>query len=84
MSLFAYATLPLSVARFAAHSLYRWEVAVRETVVVGVVGAGGLGRLLEQQRAAFNYQGMLATVIALIALSIVVDLVSAAARRSLR
>ena len=83
-SLFAYATLPLSVARFAAYSLYRWEVAVRETVVVGVVGAGGLGRLLEQQRAAFNYQGMLATVIALVALSIVVDLVSAAARRSLR
>lgn len=83
-SRFAYATLPLSVARFAAYSLYRWEVAVRETVVVGVVGAGGLGRLLEQQRAAFNYQGMLATVIALVALSIVVDLVSAAARRSLR
>jgi phosphonate transport system permease protein len=83
-AVFAYATLPLSVARFAAYSLYRWEVAVRETVVVGVVGAGGLGRLLEQQRAAFNYQGMLATVVALIAVSVLVDLVSAAARRSLR
>ena len=83
-SVFAYATLPLSVARFAAYSLYRWEVAVRETVVVGVVGAGGLGRLLEQQRAAFNYQGMLATVIALVAVCILADLVSAAARRSLR
>jgi hypothetical protein len=57
-SVFGYATLPLSVARFASYSLYRWEVAVRETVVVGVVGAGGLGRLLEQQRAAFNYRGI--------------------------
>jgi phosphonate transport system permease protein len=83
-SVFAYATVPLSAARFAAYSLYRWEVAVRETVVVGVVGAGGLGRLLEQQRAAFNYPGMLATVIALVAVSVLVDLVSAAARRSLR
>ena len=83
-SVFAYATLPLCVARFAAYSLYRREVAVRETVVVGVVGAGGLGRLLEQQRAAFNYRGMLATVIALVAVSVVVELVSAAARRSLR
>ncbi len=81
---FAYATLPLSLTRFTAYSLYRWEVAVRETVVVGVVGAGGLGRLLEQQRAAFNYPGMLATVMALVAVSIVVDLVSASARRSLR
>jgi phosphonate transport system permease protein len=48
------------------------------------VGAGGLGRLLEQQRTAFNYPGMLATVLALIAVSITVDLVSASARRSLR
>ncbi|MDQ6726974.1 MAG: ABC transporter permease subunit, partial [Actinomycetota bacterium] len=84
VAVFAYATLPLSVTRFAAYSLYRWEVALRETVVVGVVGAGGLGRLLEQQRAAFNYPGMLATVLALVVVSIVVDLVSASARRSLR
>jgi phosphonate transport system permease protein len=83
-SVFAYATMPLSVARFTAYALYRWEVAVRETVVVGVVGAGGLGRLLEQQRAAFNYRGMLATVLALVVVSVAVDLVSAAARRSLR
>jgi len=80
----AYASLPLSASRFAAYSLYRWEVAVRETVVVGVVGAGGLGRLLEQQRSAFDYPGMLATVLTLIAVSVLVDLVSAAARRSLR
>lgn len=57
---------------------------MRETVVVGVVGAGGLGRLLEQQRAAFSYRGMLATVIALVVVAVVVDLVSAAARRSRR
>jgi len=81
---FAYATLPLSAGRFAAYGLYRWEVAVRETVVVGVVGAGGLGRLLEQQRAAFDYQGMLATVLALVAVSVVVDLISASARRAIR
>ena len=84
LATFAYATVPLSATRFAAYSLYRWEVTVRETVVVGVVGAGGLGRLLEQQRAAFDYSGMLGTVIALIVVCIVVDLVSASARRSLR
>jgi len=84
LSAFSYATLPLAGARFAAYSLYRWEVAARETVVVGVVGAGGLGRLLEQQRTAFNYPGMLATVLALVAVSITVDLLSASARRSLR
>lgn len=84
LTVFAYATVPLSISRFATYALYRWEVAVRETVVVGVVGAGGLGRLLEQQRAAFDYSGMLATVIALIVVSLFVDMVSASARRSLR
>lgn len=81
---FAYAVVPVSFSRFAAYSLYRWEVAVRETVVVGVVGAGGLGRLLEQQRAAFAFDAMLATVIALITVSLLVDGISAWARRSLR
>ena len=84
LSAFAYATLPLSLPRFAAYALYRWEVAARETVVVGVVGAGGLGRLLEQQRAAFDYGGMVGTALALVAVSILIDLISAAARRALR
>lgn len=83
-TVFAYATVPLSLGRFAAYSLYRWEVALRETVIVGVVGAAGLGRLLEQQRAAFDYSGMFATVLALLTLSLVVDAISGAARRSFR
>jgi phosphonate transport system permease protein len=83
-TVFAYATVPLAAGRFSAYSLYRWEIAARESVVVGVVGAGGLGQLLEQQKAAFDIAGMLATVLALLALSVAVDLVSSAVRRSLR
>jgi phosphonate transport system permease protein len=81
---FGYATLPAAAGPFVAYSLYRWEVAARETVVVGVVGAGGLGRLLEQQRAAFDVGGMTATVLALVVVSLLVDAVSVAVRRSLR
>jgi phosphonate transport system permease protein len=81
---FLYAVLPEATPRFAAYALYRWEVALRETVIVGLVGAGGLGRLLAEQLAAFDRAGALTTVIALIVLSAAVDLVSAAARRSLR
>ena len=59
------------------------EVAARETVVVGMVGAGGLGRLLTKQITAFNYAGMLTTIGALVVLTIVVDLISTGARRAL-
>jgi len=81
---FLYGVLPAAFPRFVAFALYRWEVTIRETVVVGVVGAGGLGLLLQRQLASFDYGGVVATVAALILLTLVVDLVSAAMRRSLR
>jgi phosphonate transport system permease protein len=84
VSAFLYATVPMAMNRFAAYSLYRWEIAIRETVVVGVVGAGGLGRLLEGRRAAFDYPSMTAIVAALLVISLAVDLASASARRAWR
>lgn len=61
-----------------------WEITIRETVVVGVVGAGGLGRVLESQRGSFDYSGMLTVVLALLMLSLLVDLAGASARRAWR
>ena len=84
LAAFAYATVPAAAGQLASYSLYRWEVAVRETVVVGVVGAGGLGRLLEQQRVAFDHPAMATTVLALVVVSLLVDALSVAVRRSLR
>ena len=79
-----YGVLPAAVPRFVAYGLYRWEVAVRDTVVVGVVGAGGLGLLLDHQLASFDYGGAFTTLAALIILTFAVDLTSAALRRALR
>lgn len=84
LSAFAYGIVPPAGGRFLSYGLYRWEVAMRETVVVGVVGAGGLGRLLEDQRVGFDYGGMTGTILALVVLSALVDLISSAVRRTLR
>lgn len=81
---FLYAVLPQALPRFAAYALYRWEVVVRETVVVGLVGAGGLGRLLAHQVTAFDHGGALTTVAALVLLTLAVDLVSSSVRAALR
>lgn len=82
---FVHGILPQAGARFSAYALYRWEVALRETVIVGIVGAAGLGRLLGERRlAAFDHGAVLTVVLALIALSILVDVLSAGFRRSLR
>ncbi len=79
-----YGAVPRALPRFATYGLYRWEVTIRETVVVGLVGAGGLGRLLGEQVAAFDHRGVAATLLALVALSVAVDLTGAALRRALR
>lgn len=81
---FAYGALPRTVPRFAAYGLYRWEVTIRETVVVGLVGAGGLGSLLALQLAAFDYRAVTATLLTLVALTFAVDIAGSVIRRSLR
>lgn len=78
------ATVPAVSGRFVALGLYRWEVAIRETVIVGVVGAAGLGRRLDEQTSAFDYDGILATIVALLVVTVLVDIASASIRRTLR
>lgn len=79
---FAYGTLPLAWPRLVAYTLYRWEVAARETVVVGLVSGGGLGYVLARQLAAFDLSGAALTVVVLIVLTAVIDLIGAAGRRA--
>lgn len=84
LHVFLYAALPGALPDYIACTLYRWEVTIRETVVVGLVGAGGLGRLLTEQLSNFDYRGVTATLICCLILTFGVDLISAAARRSRR
>jgi phosphonate transport system permease protein len=81
---FIYGVLPRTLPRFVAYILYRWEVCIRATVIVGLVGAGGLGRLLTEQLSSFDHRGVVATLICFIGLTFLVDLVSASVRRALR
>ena len=81
---FLYGVLPLTLPRFIAYILYRWEVCIRATVLVGLVGAGGLGRLLTEQLSSFDYNSVFATLIVFISLTILVDFISHFMRRTLR
>lgn len=80
----AYATIPAVSGRFVSLGLYRWEVAIRETVIVGVVGAAGLGRTISEQSARFDYDGILASILALVIVTLLVDVLSSNIRRTIR
>ncbi|MFQ4144263.1 PhnE/PtxC family ABC transporter permease [Chlorogloeopsis sp. ULAP02] len=81
---FIYGVLPATFPQFIAYTLYRWEVCIRATVIVGLVGAGGLGRLLTEQLSSFDYKGLLTTLTVLIILTLIIDIISTTLRRSLR
>jgi phosphonate transport system permease protein len=52
--------------------------------MIGLVGAGGLGQLLTEQLSSFDYRGVLTTLIVFLAITLLVDQISAAARRAFR
>ena len=82
--LFCYGILPLTLPRFLAYGFYRWEVCLRETVIVGLVGAGGLGYLVKEQVSAFDYAGLSATLLGFMVLTWAVDSLSQRARHGLQ
>lgn len=79
-----YGILPTNLARFLAYILYRWEVCLRETVIVGLVGVGGLGRLITEQLSSFDYAGLTATLIVFVGLTVVIDAISSQMRSAVR
>lgn len=57
---------------------------MRDTVVVGLVGAGGLGLVLDAQLQTFALDAAAATLLVLLVLTFAVDLAGARLRRALR
>lgn len=79
----ANASLPMVVPQLVGLLLYRFDVNVRSSLVLGLVGAGGIGLLINQSIKSFQFDAMLTHIIVVLVLVIVVDQISALARRKL-
>lgn len=79
-----YAVIPQALPHFITYLLYRWEVVIRTTVVVGFVNAGGLGREFRLNLSFFHYDEVALIIMWYLALVIGVDLLSAWLRRLAR
>jgi len=80
---FFFGLLPQNAAELTSYTVYRWECAIRSSVVLGFVGAGGLGQEMDNSMKMFHggeVFTMLAVFVALVALA---DRVSAGLRKSL-
>ncbi|MGY1857603.1 PhnE/PtxC family ABC transporter permease [Modestobacter sp. SYSU DS0290] len=79
-----YGVAPRAVGPVLAYALYRWEVAIRDSVLIGLLGAGGLGALLATSLATFDWGAVTTVLAATVLLTAAVDLVSARARQAIR
>ena len=80
---FFYALLPQNAAELTSYTVYRWECAVRSSVVLGFVGAGGLGQQMDTSMKMFNGSEVLTMLLVFMALVAAADRASAALRRGL-
>jgi phosphonate transport system permease protein len=77
----AHAVIPSVAPQFVGLLLYRFDVNVRASLVLGLVGAGGIGFLINQSIKLFQFDRMLTQILVVLALVVVVDNVSAILRR---
>jgi phosphonate transport system permease protein len=80
---FFYGLLPSNAAELTSYTVYRWECAIRSSVVLGFVGAGGLGQQLDNSMKMFNGGEVLTILAVFVALVALADRISAGLRRAL-
>jgi phosphonate transport system permease protein len=78
-----YGLLPGAAQELASYTVYRWECAVRASVVMGFVGAGGLGQLMDQSMKMLSGGEASSILLMFLALVLLADALSAALRRVL-
>jgi phosphonate transport system permease protein len=73
---FFYGTLPACLPELMSYTVYRWECAIRSSVILGFVGAGGLGQQMELSMRMLSGGEVLSFLLAFMALVWLADRIS--------
>jgi phosphonate transport system permease protein len=83
MQVMLYGVLPQVVPQFLALTFYRWDINVRMSTVIGFVGGGGIGFLLQQWINLLQYHQAATALWSIALVIIVLDLISARIREKI-
>ena len=84
VALYAYETVPRLYGQFIALVLYRYEIIVRESAIVGILGVRTLGYYVNAGFYEFKFDEAVVVLIATAVLSMAIDGMSRVVRRCLR
>jgi phosphonate transport system permease protein len=78
---FFYGMWPVALPELVSYTVYRWECAVRASVIMGFVGAGGLGQQMELSMRMLNGGEVSSILLVFFLLVVFADVISAFLRR---
>lgn len=76
-----YAIIPQVMPTFWAVSILRWDINLRESTVLGLVGAGGIGVILQGAIDTFNWREAATVLLAILVLVIIGEIIAAMLRK---
>jgi phosphonate transport system permease protein len=81
MQTVAYAVFPQVIPPFLAFTIYRWDINVRISTIIGFVGGGGIGFLIVQWQRLSQWRAIGAAFWSIMIVVAILDYVSAKARQ---
>lgn len=71
-----YAVIPQIIPPYISFTMYRWDINVRMSTIIGFAGGGGIGLLLQQNINLLNYRAASAQMIAITIVVAMMDYLS--------
>jgi phosphonate transport system permease protein len=79
-----YGVLPQVLPRVIGLTVYQWDIHLRQSTIIGIVGAGGIGSTLYNAFSRYDYDFALAILLVIVAVVLAGEAVSAVARSRVR
>lgn len=80
---FLYAIIPQVLPTVIGVIIFEWEINIRRSSVLGLVGAGGLGLVFFRQLNTFNHPGVTTVILAVLLLVLFGEIVSYYVRKAI-
>ena len=80
---FFHGVWPSVLPQFVSHHLYVWEFNIRDSTILGLIGAGGLGLLISESVSLFQWSRLATLLIVVVALVMAFDALSRRIRKAL-
>jgi phosphonate ABC transporter permease subunit PhnE len=75
-----YAVVPQIIPPYISYTMYRWDINVRMSTIIGFVGGGGIGFLLQQNINLLNYRAASTQMLAIAVVVATMDYISSVLR----